>query len=66
MVFAAAPEAVRKTVGPVLDAVGRRTIWLDKPGAASRLPRSAPDRFAAAVDAGHGDEDIAVIRRVTG
>ncbi|WP_328890667.1 NAD(P)-dependent oxidoreductase [Streptomyces sp. NBC_00316] len=37
-VFVAGPSAVRPSVGPVLDAIGQRTFWVDEaPGAASRL-----------------------------
>ncbi|MDK0517915.1 NAD(P)-dependent oxidoreductase [Streptomyces sp. ML-6] len=37
-VFVAGPTAVREKVEPVLDAIGRRTVWVDEtPGAASRL-----------------------------
>ncbi|MFF2008488.1 NAD(P)-dependent oxidoreductase [Streptomyces sp. NPDC058195] len=37
-VFVAGPRAVRGQVGPVLDAIGRRTVWVgEEPGAASRL-----------------------------
>ncbi|MGW2177609.1 NAD(P)-dependent oxidoreductase [Streptomyces sp. NPDC001732] len=37
-VFVAGPATVRERVEPVLDAIGRRTVWVDEtPGAASRL-----------------------------
>lgn len=37
-VLVAGPSATRPTVGPVLDAIGQRTVWIDEvPGAASRL-----------------------------
>ncbi|MER5497640.1 MULTISPECIES: NAD(P)-dependent oxidoreductase [unclassified Streptomyces] len=37
-VFVAGPAAARGRVEPVLDAIGRRTVWVDgTPGAASRL-----------------------------
>ncbi|MFF4083675.1 NAD(P)-dependent oxidoreductase [Streptomyces sp. NPDC001777] len=37
-VFVAGPAAVRGRAEPVLDAIGRRTVWVDEaPGAASRL-----------------------------
>lgn len=37
-VFVAGPSAARPLVGPVLDAIGQRTVWVDEaPGAASRL-----------------------------
>lgn len=38
VVLAAGPDVARPLVGPVLDAIGERTIWVaDEPGAASRL-----------------------------
>lgn len=36
-VLASGPEQARATLQPILDAVGARTIWLDKAGAGSRL-----------------------------
>ncbi|MFE7462478.1 NAD(P)-dependent oxidoreductase [Streptomyces sp. NPDC057499] len=37
-VFVAGPSAVRARVEPVLDAIGRRTVWVgEEPGAATRL-----------------------------
>lgn len=37
VVLAAVPSQVRERVQPVLDAIGRRTIWLEKVGEATRL-----------------------------
>ena len=37
VVLAAAPEDVRARCAPVLDAVARRVVWLDRPGDGSRL-----------------------------
>ncbi|MFF1837891.1 NAD(P)-dependent oxidoreductase [Streptomyces sp. NPDC058231] len=37
-VFVSGPSAARPSVGPVLDAIGQRTVWVgEAPGAASRL-----------------------------
>ncbi|MCM2415803.1 MULTISPECIES: NAD(P)-dependent oxidoreductase [unclassified Streptomyces] len=37
-VFVSGPSAVRGVAGPVLDAIGQRTVWVaEEPGAASRL-----------------------------
>ncbi|WP_326668171.1 NAD(P)-dependent oxidoreductase [Streptomyces sp. NBC_01257] len=37
-VFVSGPSAARTVTGPVLDAIGQRTVWVsDEPGAASRL-----------------------------
>ena len=37
VVLAAGPEQVRPTCQPIFDIIGGRTIWLDRPGEASRL-----------------------------
>ena len=39
MVLAAGPESVRDRVEPVLDAIGRRTMWLDRDGATATASR---------------------------
>ncbi|TXS42965.1 NAD(P)-dependent oxidoreductase [Streptomyces sp. OR43] len=37
-VFVSGPSAAREVTGPVLDAIGQRTVWVaEEPGAASRL-----------------------------
>jgi 3-hydroxyisobutyrate dehydrogenase len=37
LVLASGPEAARAILGPVFDAVGRRTLWLGAPGTGSRV-----------------------------
>lgn len=37
IVLAAGPDGARDRVRPVFDAIGRKTMWLGEPGAASRL-----------------------------
>jgi 3-hydroxyisobutyrate dehydrogenase len=38
IVFASGPAQAREPLGPVLDAIGKKTVWLgEEPGAASRL-----------------------------
>ena len=39
LVLAAGPEDVRDRVQPVLDAIGQRTMWLDRDGAAATASR---------------------------
>jgi len=37
VVLAAGPEDIRPTCQPIFDVIGSRTLWLDRPGEASRL-----------------------------
>lgn len=37
VVLAAGPAEIRSTCQPIFDVIGSRTLWLDRPGAASRL-----------------------------
>lgn len=37
VVLAAGPEHIRPTCQPIFDIIGARTVWLDRPGEASRL-----------------------------
>ena len=85
-VLAACPPNRRERVQPVFDAVGSRTIWLDRPGEASRLKLVAnawvaaltvalaeslalaegldvdPQRFLDAIDGGPVDPPYAQIK----
>ena len=51
-VLAAGPADRRAEVAPVLDAVGSRTVWLDEPGAATRLKLVANSWVLAITHAG--------------
>uniref|UniRef100_UPI001C862F15 NAD(P)-dependent oxidoreductase n=1 Tax=Paractinoplanes polyasparticus TaxID=2856853 RepID=UPI001C862F15 len=51
-VLAAGPAARRDQVTPVFEAVGARTVWLDRPGAATRLKLVANSWVLALTHAG--------------
>jgi 3-hydroxyisobutyrate dehydrogenase len=51
VLLASGPEEVRPRIGPVLDALGSRTLWLGEAGAGSRL-KMAANAWLFAVTAG--------------
>jgi 3-hydroxyisobutyrate dehydrogenase len=50
-IFASGPEAVRSRLGPVFDALGRRTIWVGPAGTGSKLKLVANAWLALAAEA---------------
>lgn len=63
IVFAAGPEEVRETVAPVLEAVGKKTVWLGDVGAATRLKIAINTWIVGAVE---GTAEMLALARAVG